>query len=84
MDKRATLEEAERKTAEIGRIIGDQMPKGWGFALLVFSFGEDGFMNWISNTRRADMVKALRECADSESAIPPSRAKSKYRKFSTG
>ena len=63
-EKRATLEEAERKTTEIGRIIGDQMPKGWGFALLIFSFGEQGFMNWVSNAQRADMIKALRECAD--------------------
>ena len=61
---RATLEEAERKTGEIGKLIGSQMPKGYGFALLLFSFGDDGFMNWVSNAQRPDMIKALRETAD--------------------
>lgn len=63
--KRVTLEEMERKIAEIGRIIGGEMPRGCGFALLLFNFsneGEDGgFMNWVSNAQRPDMIKALKE-----------------------
>ena len=64
MNKRATLEEAERKMQSIARIVGNMVPQGWGFAVLCFSFGEDGFMNWVSNARRHDMIKALRETAD--------------------
>jgi hypothetical protein len=38
----------------------------WGFALLVFQLGEDDDdgthrMNYISNARRRDMIKAMKE-----------------------
>ena len=61
---RATLEEAERSMQRIAKAVEPMVPKGFGFAVLVFSFGEKGFMNWVSNAQRQDMVKALRECAD--------------------
>lgn len=64
MSQRATLEEAERKMQSIARVVGNMVPQGWGFAVLCFSFGENGFMNWVSNAQRQDMIKALRECAD--------------------
>lgn len=48
----------------IARVVGNMTPKGWGFAVLCFSYGENGFMNWASNAHRADMIKALREMAD--------------------
>lgn len=37
--------------------------KKWGFALLVFPFGEkpNGRMNYISNGHREDMIVALKE-----------------------
>lgn len=35
----------------------------YGFALLIFDWGDKGRLNWISNANRADMVAALRECA---------------------
>lgn len=37
--------------------------KKWGFALLVFPFGQEpeGRMNWISNGQREDMLVALKE-----------------------
>lgn len=36
--------------------------KGYGFALLIFPFGEqDGRMNYISNAPRKDMVAAMEE-----------------------
>lgn len=60
-DKRATLEEAERKMQGIAKAVGEMIPNGWGFAVLCFSFGEEGFMNWVSNGEREDMVMALRE-----------------------
>ena len=35
-----------------------------GFALLVFEFHEPGIANYISNAKREDMIKSLRETAD--------------------
>lgn len=60
---RATLEEVERKMQKIGAMVKAETPAGWGFAVLCFSFGENGFMNWVSNAERDDMIKALREMA---------------------
>ena len=54
----------EAKAREIGRLIGAGMPKGWGFALLLFEFGPGGNASYISNAERADMIHALREQAD--------------------
>ena len=59
-----SLESAEVVCRDIGRRIAREMPKGWGFALVLFSFGADGFMTCLSNAERSDMVKALRECAE--------------------
>jgi hypothetical protein len=64
MSARATLEEAERKMQGIAGTVQKMVPQGWGFAVLCFSFGENGFMNYVSNAERQDMIKALRECAD--------------------
>lgn len=60
---RATLEEMERKMQSIARLVGNMVPDGWGFAVLCFSYGENGFMNWVSNAKREDMIRALREMA---------------------
>lgn len=35
-----------------------------GFALIVFDFNQPGISNYISNAKRADMIKSLRETAD--------------------
>lgn len=64
MIQRATLEEVERKMQGIAKTVKAMVPEGWGFAVLCFSYGEGGFMNWVSNAQRADMIKALREMAD--------------------
>lgn len=61
---RHPLESAEVVARDIGRKLTDAMPPGWGFALVLFTFGEGGFLTYMSNAQRADMVKALRECAD--------------------
>lgn len=41
--------------------IDSALPPGWGFALLLFTFGEGGTMTWISNAEREDMLKSLQE-----------------------
>jgi hypothetical protein len=44
-------------------------PKKIGFAVLVFDFGGGGNMAWISNAKRADMIKALTEFVENEGGI---------------
>lgn len=57
----------------ITRMIGDQIVAEMndansgppvGFMLMLFDFGPNGFSSYISNARRADMVRLLREQAD--------------------
>lgn len=53
--------EIEGLLNEIGKSLGKKMPKGWGFNLLLFSFGEGGAMFYISNAQRPDMIAAMKE-----------------------
>jgi hypothetical protein len=57
------MDEAIRDVSNnIGRLIGGSLPKGWGFALLVFPLEDgDGRMNYISNAKRDDMLVAFKE-----------------------
>ena len=52
--------EVETKLKEIGRSIKADMPKGFGFALLIFSY-EPGSMFYISSAERETMIAAMRE-----------------------
>lgn len=61
---RGDFPEAEAAAQRAAQIIGSRLPPGYGFALLVFSFGPGGFLTHVSNANRADMAKALRETAD--------------------
>lgn len=53
--------EIEQDLREIGRAVADSLPKGWGFTLFIFSFGEGGSTFYLSNANRDDMLKALTE-----------------------
>lgn len=44
----------------IGKILGDNS-KPYGFTLLVFDYGDSGYMNYISNANREDMIAAMKE-----------------------
>lgn len=65
-DDHQPIEEPVRGTMQdIAGLLGDIFtPAGYGFMLCCFSFKGDQRMNYISNAKRADMVKALRELAD--------------------
>lgn len=55
--------EIKASLQELGKLIGSamkQMP-GWGFTLMLFSYGADGSMFYISSAQRQDMIKAMRE-----------------------
>lgn len=53
--------DAERalKTMAVG--IEDELPDGMGFALLLFDFGPNGALFYISNAQRADMLNTMKE-----------------------
>ena len=53
--------EAEAVLKEIGQRLKSAMPKGYGFSLLVFTFGEGGNMFYTSNAQREDMIRAMQE-----------------------
>jgi hypothetical protein len=45
---------------EVAKALKTALP-GMGFALLVFPFDSPGTANYISNGRREDMIKAMKE-----------------------
>ena len=53
--------EIEEKLKSIGHKLGRDMLSGWGFTLLIYSFGEGGSIFYISNANRADMLQAMKE-----------------------
>lgn len=60
----AKLVRMEKVNREVGGLIGRAIKDsggGYGFALFMFSFGDDPEMTWISNAERPDMVRALKE-----------------------
>ena len=66
MSKRPeSFDDLEAVAQDIGQLIGEVVPRGQGFALLVFTMGdtEPRGLTYVSNACREDMVKALRECA---------------------
>ena len=54
-------EEAEKMLKEIGTLLKQACPPGFGFQLLVFSFGSGGSMFYCSNAERDGMIAAMRE-----------------------
>lgn len=39
-------------------------PPGWGFIAMIFEFGENENLQWVSNAQREDAIKLIREFAD--------------------
>ena len=54
-------EKAEAMLKEIGTLLKRACPPGFGFSLLVFSFGEGGSMFYTSNAQREDMIRSMQE-----------------------
>ena len=53
----------------IGESIGKALPKGYGFTLLLFNFGEGGDMFYISNSRRKDVIESMKEFIQKQEGI---------------
>ncbi len=56
-------EELEATCSALGRTIGDVLPGGVGFAFILCDLGAEGNMSYLSNAKREDMIKMLREMA---------------------
>lgn len=50
---REPLEQAEVSARRLGEKIRRSMPRGWGFFLVLSSFGADGFLTYLSSIERA-------------------------------
>lgn len=46
---------------DLGHRLGAEMPEGWGFTLLLFTYGEDGELFYISSAQRQDMLNTMAE-----------------------
>lgn len=64
------LQDLEKRAKEVGLILKGIMPEGVGYAFLMFTSGEDGWMTYASNAQRADMIKALDEMKEKLEASP--------------
>lgn len=53
--------EVEEILRKFGRMMKDTMPSGFGFALLIFTYGQGGSMFYISSAERQDMINSMRE-----------------------
>jgi hypothetical protein len=58
------VRELEREAYQIGRVLADNMPPDMGFALVLFDLGRGGFLTWMSNAQRQDMITLLRELTE--------------------
>lgn len=52
----------------LDKTLNENTKKRVGFALLVFDFGEDGTMSYISNAEREDMLEAMTEFLEKQGA----------------
>lgn len=54
--------EIRARLPEIARSVEPQLPPGWGFCLLTFPLDDrEGTWNYISNSKRHDIIKAMKE-----------------------
>ena len=53
--------EIRKRLNEIAQQIGGQVPKGWGFTLLLFEYSPGDALFYISSAQRPDMIKTMRE-----------------------
>jgi hypothetical protein len=68
-------EEIEAKLKEIGRDLWGRMPQGWGFTLIISSYGEGGSMFYMSSVEREDMIKTMKELIEKMEADQKTEAK---------
>lgn len=56
---------------KIARLIDEELPHKWGFFLMTFPLGDQtGRMNYVSNGKREDIRKLMREFLDKGGPLP--------------
>ena len=60
-EQRATMNALAAALDEIFNGTKKGQEREWGFAMLVFRFGEEGRCNYISNAQRPEMLTAMKE-----------------------
>jgi hypothetical protein len=64
-DYQVKNDEIQKTLKDMGTTIGGALPKGWGFTLMLFNFGEGGnpgdAMFYISNAERSTMIESMEE-----------------------
>lgn len=63
------VEFALRETADFIKQNG-RLPMGMGFVLLMFDFGKNGNMFYISDAQREDVLNAMREFVEKNTPRP--------------
>ncbi len=53
--------EVEKLLKSLGRRLKKAMPKGWGFTLLIFSYGDKGATFYTSSAEREGSIKLMKE-----------------------
>jgi hypothetical protein len=53
--------EVAKEMKHVAKAIEHQLPEGFGFALFVFDFSPKGYISYMSNAQRPDMLRALKE-----------------------
>ncbi len=53
--------EMRRLLQRLGGQIGSALPEGWGFNLLLFTYGEGGSLFYISSAEKSDVLALMRE-----------------------
>ncbi len=55
-------ENARSRMQVIAQLVDEQLPRDWGFFVLVFPFnGQEGRTNYVSNAQRNDCIAAMKD-----------------------
>jgi hypothetical protein len=54
-------DDIKKTLGEIGKAMKEGLPEGMGFAYLLFDYGANGRMFYISSAERDNMIEALEE-----------------------
>lgn len=61
--------DAQRQLRTIAELVREHLPEGWGFGLLMFEYGPDGSLFYISSAAREDMIVVMREWVAKQEGI---------------
>ena len=45
---------------QIASLVDEELPDGWGFALMAFPLNKPGWVNYVGNGKRTDIIRCIR------------------------